>query len=283
MYFRDKVVVVTGAGSGIGEQLTYRLLRENALVILAGRRREKLEQVIGNSARPGNAMAVPTDVTRLSDLEHLVQAATDAHGRIDILVNNAGTAISGPIEDIPSADAEYQIKVNLVGAIWLTQLALPILKKQPAAMIVNVSSMAGLVAPPYQSVYSGSKYGLRGFSEALRRELLGSSVKVLTAYPGTVASELINDDVQRKMQQVGFGKVSGVMRPEDVVDMLISAMKKERDKAILAGKERALVEIERWAPRLLDRLLHKLSPKMKEILQEVNKWSQTRTSTASRE
>lgn len=276
MQFRDKVVVVTGAGSGLGEQLAYALLQEGARVVLAGRRLDKLEHVVRTCSRPEHALAVATDITHFPDLEHLVKKTLEVHGRIDVLINNAGTSLSGPIDEIPSANVEYQLRLNLLAPIWLTQLVLPTLKMQPEAMIVNVSSVAGLVAPPYQSLYSGSKHGLRGFSNAIRRELHGTAVKVVTVYPGRFSSEHLNEDVQRTMKEVAPRLAGGVM----AAALVVRAMKKEKANVVVAGKEKALVKLERWAPGILDRIFRRIGPKMREVLREINKWSQSRMSSS---
>jgi short-subunit dehydrogenase len=270
-----KVCIVTGAGSGIGACLAHSLLAQGARTVLAGRRTDRLEAVARTSANPANAITVPTDISRLSDLQRLVEASINAFGTIDVLVNNAGTTYGGALLDVNADEVEYLMKVNLVAPIWLTQLVLPFLRQNGDGLIVNICSVGGLVPMPNQSFYCASKHGLNGFSRSLRRELLGTSIDVLSVYPGGIASEMLNEDVQRKMEEVGF-KTIGVMPTERAAHLILDAMRNRKQTAVIAGRERWLVRLNRWAPWLLDARFQSLAPQMREILREANKWSRSR-------
>jgi short-subunit dehydrogenase len=271
MNFHDKVIIITGASAGIGAQLALALLREKAKVVLAGRRKAKLEEVIAASGHAENALAVPTDVTRLADLQALVDATLKRYGHIDVIINNAGTSIGGPVDEVKPESAEYLVKLNLMAPIWLTQLILPILKTRPEAMIVNIGSIASLVAPPYQAFYCSTKHGLRGFNESLRRELWNTPVKVVMILPGTAESELMDDSILQKMKEIGVGRVSDAMPAEVLAQRIVTLMKKERATAIVAGKERILVKLNTWAPSLVDRVFRRVGPRIKLFLREVSK------------
>lgn len=281
MNFQDKVVIITGASAGIGAQLALALLREKAKVVLAGRRKAKLEEVIASSGQAENALAVPTDVTRLADLQALVAAAVARFGHIDVIINNAGTSIAGPVDEVKPESAEYLVKLNLMAPIWLTQLSLPMLKTRPEAMVVNIGSIGSLVAPPYQAFYCGTKHGLRGFNDSLRRELWNTPVKVVFVMPGTVESELMDDSIRQKMREVGMGRMSDSMPAEVLAQRIVAIMKKETPSAIVAGKERVLVKLNSVAPFVVDRVFRRMGPRIKLLLAEVSKRAEARANLSS--
>jgi len=262
----EKVVIVTGAGTGIGRELARKLLNAGAYVVLAGRRIEKLRETIEGHAKAENATAVSIDVTRRADLKRLVETCLQRHGRIDILVNNAGVGYGGAISDIRPEEVEHMMKVDLIAPIWLTQLAIPVLLEQAEGMIVNVSSLAGVVAIPNQSFYCAAKHGLHGFSQALRRELLGTSMRVLTVYPGGVESELMSDVVREKMAEQKF-RMFDMMKADVAADIIVDGMRRETAKIFVANRlERNLVRLNHVVPGLVDRRMKAMRPKIRNIL-----------------
>jgi len=276
MNFAGKTVIVTGAGTGIGRELTRKLLAEKARVVLAGRRREKLEEVIESSDHSANATAVVTDVSRRQDLSALVDTALKQHGHIDVVVNNAGTVYAGPVDSVSAAEAEYMMKVNVLAPIWLTQLVLPMLKRRPEAMIAYISSLAGLVQVPCQSLYCASKHALHGFGQSVRRELLDTRIKVITAYPGNVDSELMSKRVQRRMEEVGFG-LKHVTTAERAADIIVAGMREETPMVYVASRvERNLVRLNQFVPALVDRRMAQMKPKIESILRAVTEWTRSR-------
>jgi short-subunit dehydrogenase len=188
---KDKVVLITGASSGFGADAARLFAKEGCIVVLAARRVDRLtalaEQI---RADGGQAFVVPLDVAELSQIDEAVQTVLDNFGQVDILFNNAGFGRLDWLENLdPVADIEAQITINLTGLIQLTRLILPSMLARRAGTIINMSSVAGWIAPPLYSIYSATKHGVRGFTDALRREVAPFGVKVCGIYPGGATTE----------------------------------------------------------------------------------------------
>ncbi|NQU30633.1 MAG: SDR family oxidoreductase, partial [Anaerolineae bacterium] len=170
---KDKVVLITGASSGFGASAAFLFAREGAKVILAARRLDRLQKLVNEiQAQDGEALAIPVDIASLAEIELMVQSAIDFYGQIDILFNNAGFGRMDWFENLDSErDIEPQIAVNLTGLIQLTRAVLPHMIKQGGGHIINMSSVAGWTAAPLYTVYAATKFGVRGFTDALRREV----------------------------------------------------------------------------------------------------------------
>jgi NAD(P)-dependent dehydrogenase (short-subunit alcohol dehydrogenase family) len=184
-----KVAIVTGASSGIGAATARELARRGSTVVLAARRREALrsqERAITDAG--GEAMSIRTDVTGLAQVRRLVGLTEAAYGRVDILVNNAGANWLKPFADSAPDELAGLLKVNLLGAILLTRAVLPGMLARRQGAIISVGSLSGRVA--MEPVYSATKYGLRGFSLALRRQLAGSGVSVSLVSPGNIRTDM---------------------------------------------------------------------------------------------
>ena len=177
-----RVVVVTGASAGIGRDTAERLRDRGAVVVGAARDLARLRQVEGIDA-------VRCDVAVAADRAALVEHAVAAHGRVDALVNNAGLGWTGPFEDMPAERVQYLYDVNVVGLIDLSRLVLPGMLERGRGDIVNVSSVAGFVAMPPNTVYSSTKFAVNGFTEGLRREVWHRGVRVHQINPGPVRTE----------------------------------------------------------------------------------------------
>jgi len=188
---KDKVVIITGASSGFGAAAAKKFAQEGCKIILAARRIDRLEDVANQIyARGGDALPVAVDVTQPAQIEALVKAAVNHYGRIDILFNNAGFGRLDWFEILdPIKDIQAQITVDLLGVIWTARAVLPQMYKQGNGHIINMSSLVGWAAPPLYTVYSAAKFGVRGFTEALRREAAPFGVKVSAIYPGSAATE----------------------------------------------------------------------------------------------
>ena len=185
-----KVAIVTGASSGVGEAVARRLAKRGASVVLAARTAGPLQAV----ADSVGGLAVPTDVSRRTDLERLVAACMEKHGRIDILVNNAGTNVRGNFGDIDLDGVEQVIDTNLKAPMLLTHMALPHLKAT-RGVVVNVASIAGHVPLPGEASYSASKWGLRGFTFAAGLELRREGVALCAVSPGPISTGFILNDL----------------------------------------------------------------------------------------
>lgn len=192
--FADRNALVTGASSGVGAAVARQLAREGAKVVLVARTAAALDAVakeIGD-----RAVAMPTDVSDPEQLRGLVERTVREVGGIQVLVNNAGTNHRGPVLDTDPGELARIVDVNLKAPILLTRLFLPHLRGQPRANVVNVASIAGQVPLPGEATYSGTKFGLRGFSMALAEELRGTDVRVSLVSPGPIDTGFITRDLE---------------------------------------------------------------------------------------
>src|SRR5947209_8717075 len=187
LQLEGKVCVVTGASSGIGEATALRLSEAGAAVVLAARRRDRLESLterIGSEG--GKALPIEVDVTDERQAKELIDRATADLGRLDILVNNAGVMLLGPVYEADTEEWRRMVDVNVMGLLYCTHAALPIMREHGGGHIVNVSSVAGRVAALGAGVYNFTKFGVVGFSESLRQEALHSGIRVTVVEPGFV-------------------------------------------------------------------------------------------------
>jgi short-subunit dehydrogenase len=188
---QSPVILITGASSGIGAETAKLFAQKGYRVVIAARRESRLISLADQIKKGGGqALAVRADVSIHADIQHLVQESIKSYGQIDILFNNAGFGRIDWLENLdPQADVQSQIQVNLIGLIWVTQAVLPLMIDQRGGHIINMASAAGMVAAPTYCVYAASKFGIHGFSEALRRETGIYGIKVSGIYPGGVDSE----------------------------------------------------------------------------------------------
>jgi NADP-dependent 3-hydroxy acid dehydrogenase YdfG len=186
-----KVVVITGASSGLGEATARHLSSLGATVVLGARRSDKLETIVRDiTAAGGKAKAFVTDVTRKSDVEALIAGAVSVFGKVDVLVNNAGLMAIAPLSQTRTEEWDRMIDVNIKGLLYGVAAALPLFEKQGFGHFVNLSSVAGIkVFSPGGTVYSGTKFAVRAISEGLRHEA-GGKIRVTTIEPGAIDSEL---------------------------------------------------------------------------------------------
>ena len=188
---RNKVVLITGASSGFGKDAAHLFASEGAKVILVARRLNRLQLLADEIHKNGGeAIAVPADVTQRIEIDLMVRTALELYGRIDILFNNAGFGGLDWLEKLdPERDIETQVQVNLTGMILVTQAVLPNMLKRRSGHIINMSSIAGWLAAPSYTVYAASKWGVRGFTTALRREVAPFGIQVSGIYPGPARTE----------------------------------------------------------------------------------------------
>ena len=186
-----KVVVITGASSGLGEAAARHLSEQGAIVVLGARRVERISALADEIvAAGGKALAVQTDVTDPEQVEALVEAAIEAFGRIDVMINNAGLMPHSPLERLKLDDWERTIDVNLKGVLWGIAAALPYMREQKAGHFINVSSVAGHKVSVNGAVYAATKHAVLALSEGLRQEVKPYNIRTTVISPGAVATEL---------------------------------------------------------------------------------------------
>ena len=186
---KGKVVVITGASSGIGKSIAINLAAKGAKVVLAARREEKLKKIVENIIQDGGeASYVVADVQNRTDLAKLVNIALAEFGKLDVMVNNAGISQLSKIDELDVEGWEQMINVNLNGTLYGMAAAIPIFKKQKSGHIVNIISTAGLTITPTMGVYAGTKNAVRTISEAFRQESEGS-IRITGISPGFVDTE----------------------------------------------------------------------------------------------
>jgi NADP-dependent 3-hydroxy acid dehydrogenase YdfG len=186
-----KVVVITGASSGLGEATARLLSAEGARVVLGARRVERLRSLADElTGRGGKALAVATDVTDRDQLKGLVDTAVQGFGRIDVLLNNAGLMPQAPLERLKVDEWDRMIDVNLKGVLYGIAAALPHMRRQKSGHIINVSSVAGHKVGPGFTVYAATKHAVRALSEGLRQEVKPYNIRTTVISPGAVATEL---------------------------------------------------------------------------------------------
>lgn len=186
-----KVVVITGASSGLGEAAARLLSAEGASVVLGARRADRLRTLTDElTGRGGKALAVETDVTDRGRVQRLVEAAVQAHGRIDVMVNNAGRMQQSPLERLKVDEWDAMIDINIKGVLYGIAAALPHMQRQKSGHVVNVSSVAGHKVTPAGTVYCATKHAVRVISEGLRQEVKPYNIRTTVISPGAVATEL---------------------------------------------------------------------------------------------
>ena len=189
----DKVVVITGASSGLGEATARLLSADGATVVLGARRQDRIEALASALKRAGGkTLAVSTDVTDRAQVQKLVSAAVKSFGRVDVMINNAGLMPQAPLELLKVDEWDRMIDVNIKGVLYGIAVALPHMKEQKSGHFINVSSVAGHRVGPGFAVYAATKYAIRALSEGLRQEVKPYNIRTTVISPGAVATELPN-------------------------------------------------------------------------------------------
>jgi Short-chain dehydrogenases of various substrate specificities len=235
------VAIITGASMGLGQAISQALAQAGYRLVLAARSQEQINRMAAEFVLAGGeAIAVPTDVTKPADLERLVKVSLAQFGRIDVLVNNAG--VSEAFEPALEGDtiADRTMHTNLLALMQLTRLVLPTMKTQRSGHIINIASVAGHVALPERSSYATSKHGVRGFSEALRRELRPMGIKVSMVSPGFIRTEMT-----REMRIPMPG-------PEIVARAVLSLLRRPRPEIVVPWYYHFPIWLNRCCPSLVD-------------------------------
>ena len=263
MKLSGKVAIVTGAGGGIGRAAALSLAMRGVGLVLVGRTREKLAETahLVKARAGGLAEIVAGDVTDEAVRGAAIGTARRRFGRLDILVNNAGNVRAGRLDKIDVSEIRAMIEVDLVAPMLFAREALPVLREGGDAAIVNVSSAIALVGVPFYASYAAVKAGLARFGEALRRELLGEGVHVLTIYPGATETPMMATN--RAGPDLGFARET----PEAVADALIAGLENGDSEVIRGGEVRlAMITANRERPSEVDERFRNLKPRLEEAV-----------------
>lgn len=258
--WRDKVVWVTGASSGIGAALARELGRRGARLVLSARRQERLEALRRELERPEQHLILPLDLADTDALQPAVATALAHAGRIDVMVHNAGISQRSLVVDTRLAVDRRLLEVNFFGTVALTKALLPAMLESGGGRFVVVTSLVGKIGTPVRSAYAASKHALHGFFDSLRAELWERGIRVTLVCPGFVKTELPLHAL------TGDGSPQGTMdraqREGYPVDRcareIARAVERDREEVLIGGKEKYAVHLKRFLPGLFSRLIRRV-------------------------
>jgi dehydrogenase/reductase SDR family member 7B len=253
---KDKVVIITGASSGIGKALAFSFGREGAKIVITGRKKEPLMQVSDELSKVGiDNLPIVSDVSIEADNQDVINKTLEKYGKIDILINNAGISMRSMFEDCEVDVIKKVMDINFYGTVYATKYALPHIKKTKGS-IVGISSIAGYRGLPVRSGYSASKFAMNGFLEALRTELLHTGVHVLTACPGFTQSNIrvasLGSDGNLKGESMR--DEGNMMTSEEVAERILKAVKNRDRDMVLTLQGKLVVFLNKWLPKLTDKI-----------------------------
>jgi len=253
-FFRDKAVLITGASSGIGEELARQLGQAGAKLTLAARRKERLEELAQRITAAGKArpLVVKCDVTQDEDLQSAVSETVRQWGKLDVVIANAGFGVVGPLKKLSVEDYGRQFETNVFGVLRTIYAALPEIEKNKGNIVI-IGSVSGWTSSPGASPYTMSKFAVRALANSITPELGLSGVKVTLISPGFVASEIRRVDNQGELHEDAKEPIPAwlVVRTDKAVGEILRAVAKGKQEAIITGHGKALVFLARFMPWVL--------------------------------
>jgi short-subunit dehydrogenase len=250
-FFKDKVVLITGASSGIGKEMALQLGRSGAQLTLAARRKDRLESLAQAIAQDGGSPPLTTecDVTREGEPERAVAESTQKWGRLDVAIANAGFGVTGPLKKLSLKDYQRQFETNVFGVLRTIYAALPELEKNRGNLAI-IGSVAGWVSSPGASPYSMSKFALRALANAITQELKPSGVKVTLISPGFVISEIRQVDNHGKLRDMSPATAPHplAMKTEPAVYEILRAVARGKREQIVTAHGKVFVALDRFFP-----------------------------------
>ncbi len=246
-----RVVMITGASSGIGEATSRAFAAAGDSVVLIARRAERLR---GLAAELPGSLPVPADLTRGEDVRRAAEEVRAAFGRVDVLVNNAGRGIYDWLERLSEDEIFDEIALDLLAPILLTRSVLPMMQARGRGVIINVGSVAGRIGAPTLSIYNAAKFGLDGFSEALRREVGPQGIQVCVLYPGGVAGT----EFGRAGRRVDFGVTTPPwlrLHARQVAAAIVGLAERPRPRVVMPWIYHAAIALNATLPSAVDRMM----------------------------
>ncbi|WP_029214923.1 SDR family NAD(P)-dependent oxidoreductase [Kallotenue papyrolyticum] len=248
--WQDRVVLITGASSGIGQATALRC--RGARLFVVGRDPQRLQQVaIASGATP-----IQADLLQPVAAAAIAEAVRQAAGRLDVLINCAGQLELGPAAQLGAATLERLIAINLLGAVRLIDACLPLLRAAPQPVIINVGSLAGLIAPPYMAAYAASKFALTGYTRALRQELCSQGIHVGLVLPGPVATPMVAGRLGGPYYPLP--PATPVVTADAVARAILRAVTQRRAEVFVPRRLGPLARLAAAAPGLVDWLYRRL-------------------------
>lgn len=256
-FFKDKVVWLTGASSGIGEALAYELDRYGAKVILSARRKDMLYQVKLRCQNPDHIAVLPLDLEDLDRLPDKAQAALKTWGNLDIVIHNGGIGQRAYAQNTPLEIDQHIMTVNYFGAVALTKALLPHLLAQRHGHLVVISSLVGKFGTPYRSAYAASKHALHGFFDSLRAEVAAENIQVTLACPGSIQTDITSkafNPTRRKFARQAPWSLSAA----ECARQILSATCRQQEEVLVGRLDTLAVPLKRLAPGLFSKLIQRV-------------------------
>lgn len=255
--FKDKVVVITGASSGIGKALALDALSRGAKVAACARNAEKLKSVFAGTD-PERLLLLPADVSKEADCKAFIEAVLSRWGRVDALINNAGISMRALFEEADLSVIRELMDINFWGTVYCIKYAITSIREHQG-IVVGISSIAGYRGLPGRTGYSASKFAMQGFLEALRTELLRTGTHVMWVSPGFTASNIRNvaRSADGSSQSETPLEESKLMSAETCAALVLDAMEKRKRTVVMTGQGRLTVWLNKWLPGFLDGMVYK--------------------------
>jgi short-subunit dehydrogenase len=249
---KDKVVIITGASSGIGRSTALALGREHAKLVLVARRENRLKEL--EKEIGGGTLSLALDLRDKTQVERMIRSTVEQYGRIDVLINNAGFGFLGTVENTPPSVVREIFDLNFDAPLIASQLAIPIMRAQGGGHIINVSSVVGKRAFPLSGIYCATKFALNGISESLRIELKGSNIDVSIINPAATQTEF-GDHVRYGDVKTKFKPVGRVQSADEVAAAIVQCIENPKAEVYPYGISRILAWANAVAPSLVDKIM----------------------------
>jgi short-subunit dehydrogenase len=261
--FKDKVIWITGASSGIGEALAMEFAKKEARLILSARRENELKRVGANTKLPDlDLMILPFDLSDTKNATGLMAQIMNKFGRIDIVINNGGMSQRGTAAETPEEVSRELMEINYFSAVNITKAALPYMLRQKSGQFVVISSIAGKFGFYLRSSYSAAKHALHGYFESLRLETENAGIKTLIVCPGKIKTSISFNAVDAKGNKHDKMDPSHeeAMTAEECAKIIIDGIIAGKEEILVGGKELAILKIRRFFPKIFSKIIRKQSP-----------------------